>query len=133
MGVLRRQLGVLVMVVLSGHAATLASAAAALGCLSPVEVAGEGDCCPPGSHADGMCPMQAAGRAAHSQNDPVGTDCRLVCANRESGLLVLLQVAVSPPQPLLAGRTSATELLVTGPRNRLIVRFATPPSPPPRD
>jgi hypothetical protein len=118
---LRRQIGLLALVVLFGHAGTVAVAALAVGYSAGLAGTADGaakkdDCCPAGSHADGMCPMRTrTAGAAHASGDLDEVRCRLVCANQDSALLILLSGAASLPLPPSGAR------------------FSAPPSPPPRD
>jgi hypothetical protein len=89
------------------------------------------ECCPPGSHPPGQCPLHRDARKAPRSSSTAASDCRIRCnASLESGLVV--SPAGVLPRRTIAVETPAVADLTIARVPSPSARTARPDSPPPR-
>lgn len=86
------------------------------------------DCCPPGSHPPGQCPLH---RSARKDTRSPAAECRIRCAAPEAAAFVAGLIGVLPPPVVVSVPARSLDLAAVR-DGSVIVRAAHPDAPPPK-
>ena len=89
------------------------------------------DCCPPGSHPPGECPLHKDKKSAAAQTPSRASQCRMVCDGPHGPLLMLTTAGLLPP-PVVTDITLSSTRLVAHDAAPAVSRRAFPDAPPPK-
>lgn len=124
LGVMLLQLTLLFAAPFSACCATVAAKAHH----TAVRAADVEDCCPPGSHPPGQCPLHRSGRANTRSSS---AECRIRCAAPQAVAFIAGVVGVLPVPVAASIAVIASDVTVV-PAARPIARPAHPDAPPPK-
>ena len=86
------------------------------------------ECCPPGSHPPGQCPLH---REARDKSRPAAAECRIRCDAPSGPGIVLGATGMMPPPPI-ASVSTISQALSPAPAPLPTNRPALPDAPPPK-
>jgi hypothetical protein len=115
---------VALIMVLAQAAGALAAPLAACAMASSTAHREAVECCPPGSHPPGQCPLH---RKSPSQSD----ECRISCAMQGTTIFIPGCAGVLPPS-FATVPTLVADSTITAPESIPAFRTRTPVSPPPK-
>ena len=92
------------------------------------KAAAEADCCPPGSHRPGQCPLHRSARSGARQS---ASTCRIQCSAPLAAAIVIGTVGVLPDPPV-AARTTIVSTVAPAPADAVSARAVHPDAPPPK-
>lgn len=93
--------------------------------------ADEGECCPPGSHPPGQCPLHKDKKSTAPQTSSRASQCRMVCDGPHGPQLMLTTVGLLPA-PIVTDITLASTAIAARDAATPVSRHAFPDAPPPK-